>query len=226
MFKILVIEDDKDLCRSMCTHLNHIGYEAIGVRSANDAFNAMAKSFFDLVISDIMLPDKDGFEIASVIRSTDTQIPILFVTARDDFTAKQRGFLAGIDDYMVKPIDLNELALRIKAILRRSKIAASRKLEIGALTMNMDERTAKLNGTEVLLSTREFNILYKLLSYPKKTFTRSQLMEEFWDQGTTSGPRTVDVYMAKLRERFSCCNDFEIVTVHGLGYKAVLKNEK
>lgn len=226
MFKILVIEDDRDLCRSMCTYLNHNGYETIGVYNADSAFSTMNGTVFDLIISDIMLPGTDGFEIASSIRSTDTQTPILFVTARDDFFSKQKGFLAGIDDYMVKPIDLNELALRIKAILRRSKIAASRKLEIGALTMNMDERTAKLNGTEVLLSAREFNILYKLLSYPKKTFTRSQLMEEFWDQGTTSGPRTVDVYMAKLRERFSSCNDFEIVTVHGLGYKAVLKNEK
>ncbi len=124
---------------------------------------------------------------------------------------------------MVKPIDLNELALRIRAILRRSKIASSRKIEIGSIVMDMDERSAKLDGKEILLSAREFNILYKLLSYPKKTFTRSQLMDEFWDPGTTSGPRTVDVYMAKLRERFAECKDFEIVTVHGLGYKVVLK---
>ena len=128
-----------------------------------------------------------------------------------------------LDDYMVKPVDLDELVLRIKAVLRRSNIASSRKLKIGSLIMDMDERTARLDGREVSLTAREFNILYKLLSYPKKTFTRSQLMEEFWDTGTTSGPRTVDVYMAKLRERFSECKDFEIVTVHGLGYKAVLK---
>ncbi len=223
MFKILVIEDDKDLCRSMCTYLNHNGYEATGAHNADSAYAIMNGTVFDLVISDIMLPGTDGFEIARTIRSTDTQTPILFVTARDDFFSKQEGFLAGIDDYMVKPIDLNELALRIRAILRRSKIASSRKIEIGSIVMDMDERSAKLDGKEILLSAREFNILYKLLSYPKKTFTRSQLMDEFWDPGTTSGPRTVDVYMAKLRERFAECKDFEIVTVHGLGYKVVLK---
>ncbi len=223
MFRILIIEDDKDLCRSMCSFLNHNGYEATGVYNADGAYNAMAGTVFDLVVSDIMLPGTDGFEIAKIIRSTDAFMPILFVTARDDFFSKQKGFLAGIDDYMVKPVDLNELVLRIGAVLRRSKIAASRKLEIGALVMDMDERTARLDGKEVSLTAREFNILYKLLSYPKKTFTRTQLMDEFWDTGTTSGPRTVDVYMAKLRERFSGCEDFEIVTVHGLGYKAVLR---
>ena len=224
MFKILVIEDDKDLCRTMCSYLNTNGYEAIGVREAQDAYDAMFETVFDLIISDIMLPGADGFDIAKTIRSTDSETPILFVTARDDFFSKQKGFLAGIDDYMVKPIDLDELILRIGAILRRSKIASSRKLVIGSLTMDMDERTAKLDGNEVPLTAREFNILYKLLSYPKKTFTRSQLMEEFWETETTSGPRTVDVYMAKLRDRFSECKDFEIVTVHGLGYKAVLKS--
>ena len=223
MFKILVIEDDKDLCHSMCSYLNISGYEAKGVFNADDAFNAMSSIVFDLVLCDIMLPGTDGFEIARDIRSTDTDIPILFVSARDDLLSKQRGFLTGIDDYIVKPVNLQELVLRIGAVLRRSKIAFSRKLTAGSLTMNMDERTAKLDGKEILLSAREFNILYKLLSYPNKTFTRSQLMDEFWDIGTTSGPRTVDVYMAKLRDRFSECDDFEIVTVHGFGYKAVLK---
>lgn len=223
MFKILVIEDNKDLCRSMCSYLNVSGYEVKGVYSAEAAYEAMLTTVFDLVISDIMLPGTDGFEIAQSIRSTDTEIPILFVTARDDIFSKQKGFLAGIDDYMVKPIDLQELVLRIGAIMRRSKIAASKKLVIGSLTMSMDERTAKLDGNEISLTAREFNILYKLLSYPQKTFTRSQLMDEFWDCGTTSGPRTVDVYMAKLRDRFADCKDFEIITVHGLGYKAVLK---
>jgi len=183
----------------------------------------MFSTVFDLIISDIMLPGVDGYEIAKTVRSTNSDIPILFVTARDDFFSKQKGFLAGIDDYMVKPIDLEELLLRIGAILRRSKIASSRKLVVGSLVMDMDERTTKLDGKEIPMTAREFNLLYKLLSYPKKTFTRSQLMEEFWDTETTSGPRTVDVYMAKLRDRFSDCKDFEIVTVHGLGYKAVLR---
>ena len=207
----------------MCSFLYHNGYEAKGVLNADEAFNAMAYNVFDLIISDIMLPGTDGIEFAKTVRATDNQIPILFVTARDDFYSKQKSFLAGIDDYMVKPIDLEELTLRISAILRRSKIAASKKLEIGSFTMNMDSRVAMLDGKEIAMSVREFNILYKLLSYPQKTFTRSQLMDEFWDTGTTSGPRTVDVYMAKLRERLADCKDFEIVTVHGLGYKAVLR---
>lgn len=223
MFKILVIEDDKALCRTMCSYLNSNGYEATSALDANEAYDAMFSTVFDLIISDIMLPGVDGYEIAKTVRSTNSDIPILFVTARDDFFSKQKGFLAGIDDYMVKPIDLEELLLRIGAILRRSKIASSRKLVVGSLVMDMDERTTKLDGKEIPMTAREFNLLYKLLSYPKKTFTRSQLMEEFWDTETTSGPRTVDVYMAKLRDRFSECKDFEIVTVHGLGYKAVLR---
>lgn len=223
MFKILVIEDDKDLCRTMCSYLNQNGYEATSALNAEHAYDAMFGRVFDLIVSDIMLPGTDGFEIAKTVRATNPEIPILFVSARDDFYSKQRGFLAGIDDYMVKPIDLEELVLRIGAILRRSKIASSRKLTVGSLIMSMDERTAMLDGREIPLTAREFNILYKLLSYPKKTFTRSQLMEEFWETETTSGPRTVDVYVAKLRDRFAECDDFEIVTVHGLGYKAVLK---
>ena len=156
------------------------------------------------------------------VRDQNKDIPILFMTARDDFAAKQRGFRMGIDDYMVKPVDLEELLLRIGALLRRARIASSRKIEIGKLTLDADERTAYLDGAEVPLTVREFNLLYKLLSYPKKTFTRSQLMEEFWDVDSTSSLRTVDVYMAKLREKFASCKDFSIVTVHGLGYKAVL----
>ncbi|MDE5860939.1 MAG: response regulator transcription factor, partial [Ruminococcus sp.] len=150
-------------------------------------------------------------------------IPILFMTARDDFNSKQRGYRIGIDDYMVKPVDLDELLLKIGALLRRAKINNSKKLTIGKFTLDAEERTATLDGEEIPLTVREFNLLYKLLSYPKKTFTRSQLMDEFWDIDSNSGSRTVDVYMRKLREKFSECKDFEIVTVHGLGYKAVLK---
>lgn len=222
MLKILVIEDDKDLNRTMCSYLNRNGYEAKGVSDAGEAYSIMNEIFFDVIISDIMLPGSNGFEIARTIRATNSEIPILFVSAKDDFLSKQMGFLSGIDDYMVKPVDLEELILRINAILRRSRIASSKKLTVGSLVMNMEERTAKIDGNEILLTAREFNILYKLLSYPNRTFTRSQLMEEFWGAETTSGLRTVDVYMAKLREKFSQCKDFSIATVHGLGYKAVL----
>ncbi len=223
MFHILVVEDDHELNRTVCSFLKQNGYEAVGCLSANEAHDAMYGNLFDLIISDIMMPEIDGYEFAETVRSLNDEIPILFMTARDDFASKQRGFRAGIDDYMVKPVDLDELLLRIGALMRRAKIASSKKIIIGNLTLNAEERTAMLAGEEISLTTREFNLLYKLLSYPKKTFTRSQLMDEFWDTETASGPRVVDVYMTKLRDKFSNCKDFEIVTVHGLGYKAVLK---
>ena len=224
MFKLLVVEDDRELNKAVCSYLNQNGYKAEGCLSANEAYDAMyGGTLFDLIISDIMMPEVDGFEFAKTVREIDQEIPILFMTARDDFASKQRGFKAGIDDYMVKPIDLDELLLRIEALLRRAKIATSKKLIVGNLTLDAEEHTAYLNDEEVPLTVREFNLIYKLLSYPKKTFTRSQLMDEFWDRSSSSGPRTVDVYMTKLRDKFSGCDDFEIVTVHGLGYKAVLK---
>lgn len=223
MFQILVVEDDKKINQSICSFLNRNGYEATGCLSASEAYDAMYLNVFDLIISDIMMPEIDGFEFAKTVRSLNEDIPILFVTARDDFSAKQRGYAVGIDDYMVKPVDLEELVLRIGALLRRAKIAASRTLTIGSFTMNMDEHTAYLGDEEINLTNREFSLLYKLLSYPKKTFTRTQLMDEFWDADTLSSPRTVDVYMTKLRSKLADCKGFEIVTVHGLGYKAVLK---
>ncbi len=224
MFKLLVVEDDRELNKTVCTYLGQNGYDALGCLGADEAYDAMyGGEVFDLIISDIMMPGTDGFEFAKTVRELDEDIPILFMTARDDFASKQRGFRAGIDDYMVKPVDLDELLLRIEALLRRSKIAHARRIEIGSLILDADEHTAYVNGEEVPLTVREFNIVYKLLSYPKKTFTRSQLMDEFWDGDTTSGLRTVDVYITKLRSKFAGCGDFEIVTVHGLGYKAVLK---
>jgi len=223
MFKILVVEDEKDLNRTMCSFLSRCGYEAVGALNANEAYDEMYGQMFDVIISDIMMPGIDGYEFAKTVRELNQEIPILFVTARDDFESKRKGFRAGIDDYMVKPVDLEELVLRIEALMRRSKIASSKKLEIGSLVLDADEHTAYVNEEEINLTVREFNLLYKLLSYPKKTFTRSQLMDEFWDVDSASGPRVVDVYMTKLRDKFSECDSFEIVTVHGLGYKAVIK---
>lgn len=224
MLKILVVEDDRELNKTVCSYLNQNGYEAVGCLSANEAYDAMyGGTLFDLIVSDIMMSGINGFEFAKNVRELNQEIPLLFMTARDDFASKQRGFKMGIDDYMVKPIDLDELLLRIEALLRRAKIATSKKLTIGSLALDAEEHTAYLNEEEIPLTVREFNLIYKLLSYPKKAFTRSQLMDEFWDSASTSGPRTVDVYMTKLRDKFSDCEDFEIVTVHGLGYKAVLK---
>ena len=223
MFKILVVEDDRDLNRTVCAFLGASGYQATGCLNANDAYDALYANMFDLIVSDIMMPGVDGFEFAQNVRSLNQEIPILFMTARDDIASKQRGFHIGVDDYMVKPIDLDEMFLRIGALLRRAKIASSRKLEVGAFTMDADEFTAELDGEEISLTKREFDILYKLLSYPKKTFTRQQLMDEFWDADTETAPRAVDVYMTKLRGKLADCEDFEIKTVHGLGYKAVIK---
>lgn len=223
MFKILVVEDNKELNRTVCEFLNHSGYEATGCLSATQAYDTMYENMFDLIVSDIMMPEIDGFEFAATVRSLNENIPILFMTAKDDLSSKQRGFRIGADDYMVKPIDLDELFLRVGALLRRAKIASSRKLEVGTFSMDVDEFSAELNGEEINLTKREFNILYKLLSYPKKTFTRQQLMDEFWDADTDTAPRAVDVYMTKLRGKLGACEDFEIKTVHGLGYKAVIK---
>ena len=223
MFKILVVEDDRELNRTVCTFLNRSGYDATGCLNGNEAYDALYGHRFDLIVSDIMMPGVDGFEFARTLRELDQEIPILFMTARDDIASKQRGFRTGVDDYMVKPIDLDELFLRIGALLRRAKIAASRKIEIGSFVMDADEHTAYLGEEEISLTNREFSILYKLLSYPKKTFTRTQLMDEFWDADTETAPRAVDVYMTKLRSKLAACEDFEIKTVHGLGYKAVIK---
>jgi len=223
VFKILVVEDERDLNRTVCAFLNNSGYETVGCMSAAEAYDAMYGVMFDLIISDIMMPGMDGFEFASGVRTLNENIPILFMTARDDMISKQRGFSIGADDYMVKPIDLDELYLRVGALLRRARIASSRKLEVGSFVMDADEHTASLKGEEIPMTVREFNILYKLLSYPKKTFTRQQLMDEFWDVESDTAPRAVDVYMTKLRSKLADCRDFELKTVHGLGYKAVIK---
>lgn len=223
MFRILVVEDDRDLNRAMTSYLGTKGYQAVGCLDVESAYDEMYKTTFDLIVSDIMMPRIDGFEFARTVRELNRDIPIVFVTARDDFAAKERGFSAGIDDFMTKPIDFEELLLRIGALLRRAKIAQSRHLEIGSFVMDVDERVATLNGEEISLTVREFDLLYKLLSYPKKTFTRGQLMDEFWDVDTQASTRTVDVYMTKLRAKLADCDSFEIKTIHGLGYKAVIK---
>jgi DNA-binding response OmpR family regulator len=223
MITILVVEDDPKLNKIVCAFLNGQNYRAIGCLSAMEAFDTMIDIKADLIISDIMMPDVDGFRLAALVREQDKTIPILFMSARDDISSKQKGFRIGIDDYMVKPVEMEELALRVGALLRRANIANEKKLSAGGLTLNADEMTAYLDDTEIPLTVKEFQVLYKLLSYPKKTFTRNQLMDEFWGAETGTTSRSVDVYITKLREKFAGCKDFEIVTVHGLGYKAILK---
>ncbi len=223
MVKILVVEDEKELNSTLCKYLCMNGFQAVGCLDAQAAYDEMYGQNIDMIISDIMMPGTDGFEFAETIRSVNRDIPIIFMTAKDDIRSKQRGYKLGIDDYMVKPVDFEELLLKIGAIMRRSNISADKQIVIGGLTLNADEQSCVYNDEEIPLTVREFNLLYKLLSYPKKTFTRSQLMNEFWDIEATSGLRSVDVYMRKLREKFESCHEFEIVTVHGLGYKAVIK---
>ena len=221
--RILIAEDEVEIARALKVLLEKNKCAVDIVHNGKDAWDFVSQGHYDVIVLDIMMPEIDGFEFARTVRSLDENIPILFMTARDDFASKQRGYRAGIDDYMVKPIDLDELCLRIGALLRRAKIASSHHLEVGNFVMDVDEHTAYLGEEEISLTTREFNLLYKLLSYPRKTFTRTQLMDEFWDADTASGPRTVDVYMTKLRSKLARCDAFEIVTVHGLGYKAVIK---
>ena len=222
MIHILVVDDDEKLTQSVCAYLNNSGYQAKGVLSAESAYDEMYNNLYDLIISDIMMPGIDGFSFAETIRGLDKTIPILFVSARDDLNAKQRGFDIGIDDYMVKPIDLSELLMRVRALLRRANIEASRKVTAGGLVLDADAMTATMDGQEIPVTTREFNIMFKLLSYPNRTFSRSQLMDEFWGIESETSLRAVDVYITKLRDKFSVCPDIQIKTVRGLGYKAVL----
>lgn len=221
MVRILVLEDDATLNRMVCTFLNDSGFETKGCLHANDAYNEMYNNLYDMIISDIMMPDIDGFEFAETVRRVNKTVPILFMSAKDDLPSKKKGFQIGIDDYMVKPVELDELLFRVKALLRRANIEMERKITMGNLTLDADAMSAELDGEEISLTTREFNIIYKMLSYPKKTFSRAQLMDEFWGMDSDTSLRAVDVYITKLRDKLEDCDGFKIVTVRGIGYKAV-----
>ncbi len=223
MLKILVVEDDKAINGLVCAHLRGSGYEPTACFDGEEALAALERGHFSMIISDVMMPRVDGFALAEGIRATDKQTPILFMTAKDDKPSKLYAYQLGVDDYVVKPFDLDVFTLKVAALLRRVGIAKTNTLTVGNLLMNAEEHTAYLSGEELPLTVKEFDILFKLLSYPKKTFTRSALMSEFWDYDSSATSRTVDVYVAKLREKTKECDGFEIITVHGLGYKAVLK---
>lgn len=223
MIHILIVEDDPKLNQIVCTYLNDSGFQTKGVLSAKEAYEEMYNNRYDLIVSDIMMPEIDGFEFARTVREVNRTIPILFMSARDDLPSKQKGFQLGIDDYMVKPIELDELLLRVRALLRRANIEMERKITVGNLVLDADAMSAEIEGEEIGLTTREFNIIYKLLSYPKKTFSRAQLMDEFWGVESDTSLRAVDVYVTKLRDKLSACDGFKIVTVRGLGYKAVIQ---
>lgn len=223
MFSILVIEDDVNLNKLISSVLTQNGYKVISAFNGESGIEKFGTGYIDLVISDIMMPEKDGYTLAKEIRQVNNSIPILFVSAKESIEAKQKGFDIGIDDYMVKPIDLSELLLRVKALLRRAKIINEKQLVVGSTTLNYDNLKVTFEDKTFELPQKEFLILYKLLSFPDKIFTRGQLMQEFWPNDSDSLERTVDVHITRIREKLSQNSDFEIVTIRGLGYKAVIK---
>lgn len=225
MFHILVVEDNADMRELFCTVLSDSGYHCLPASNGLDALEIMDREYVDLIVADIMMPGMDGYELTKTLRDTKCEIPILMVTAKDQFEDMQRGFRAGTDDYMVKPINVKELVLRVEALLRRAKIYSDKKIVVGSTVLNYDALTVTIHGRETILPQKEFYLLYKLLSYPNKIFTRPQLMDEIWGMFSETDERTVNTHINRLRDRFADCSDFEIVTVRGLGYKAVKKVE-
>lgn len=221
MFNVLVVEDDSKLRQLFCTVLTKNGYHALSAANGEDALAVLDKEYIDLLICDIMMPQMDGFELTQTLRDNNQQLPILMVTAKENFADKQKGFLVGIDDYMVKPINVNEMILRVGALLRRAKIISDRKIEWGTTVLDYDTLTVIQGQESILLPQKEFYLLYKMISYPNKIFTKQQLMDEIWGMDSESDEHTVVVHINRLRERFRESADFEIVTVRGLGYKAV-----
>ena len=219
MFKILVVEDDKDLNRTVCSFLNHSGYEAIGCLNANEAYDALTDNIIDLIISDIMMPHIDGYALVKQMRTAGNNTPVLMITAKDAFDDMRTGFLAGVDDYMIKPINVNEMVLRIQALLRRVQIMNERKLVIGSTTLECDLLTVIVGDEATILPQKEFMLLYKMASYPGKIFTRQQLIDEVWGYDSSGDTHTVDVHIGRLRDRFRDNCDFKIITIRGIGYK-------
>lgn len=222
MFSILVVEDDENARRLMETVLRRGGYEVTCAADGAEALERMRERHVDLAVVDLMMPRMDGYEFTEALRRYRDDTPVLMVTAMEGRADKRRGFVSGADDYMVKPVDEEELLLRIKALLRRARIASERRLEIGGTTLDYDAMTVTRDGLAAELPAKEFMLLYKLLSYPGKIFTRRALMDELWDESPDSDQRTVDVHVNRLRDRFSDNPDFQIVTVRGLGYKAAV----
>ena len=223
MFNILVVEDNADMRELFCTVLTDGGYRAVPAVDGADALRIMEKEYIDLIVADIMMPNMDGYELTKALRDARYDLPILMVTAKNQFEDMKKGFRAGSDDYMVKPVNVNELLLRVEALLRRARISSEKKIVVGGTVLNYDALTVTRNGEESILPQKEFYLLYKLLSYPNKIFTRQQLMDEIWGMFSETDERTVNTHINRLRERFSDCTDFEIITVRGLGYKAVKK---
>jgi len=221
MFNILVVEDDPKMSQIYETILKINKYQPFLAGNGKAALDLLDKEYIDLIITDIMMPEIDGYELTKLLRAHGYNLPILMITSRESFLDKQKGFSLGTDDYMVKPINWDEMILRIGALLRRSNMVSERKIICGGSVLDLDSLTVIREDGVTTLPLKEFNLLYKLLSYPNKIFTRQQLMDEIWGMDSESDERTVDVHINHLRERFKHCSDFEIITVRGLGYKAV-----
>ena len=223
MFNILVLEDDKNLKKLMTTCLKKNNYETFEANNGEEALSVLEKNYIDLVITDIMMPKMDGYELIKTLRQSKYNIPILLVTAKDKYQDKEEGFLLGADDYMVKPIDIKEMLLRVRVLLKRANLANESKLRIGKLILDYNELSAVRNGKTYVLAQKEFYLLYKLLSTPDKVFSRQDLMEEIWGMKNESDFRTVDVHIKRIREKMREVPEFEIVTVRNVGYNAILK---
>lgn len=222
LFQILVVEDDANLRRLMSAALKQNGYQPFTANDGIEALDVLEKTNIDLIISDVMMPNMDGYELTRQLRSANYQLPILMVTAKETFEDKKVGFDAGTDDYMVKPIDINEMILRVSALLKRSKLASEHTMTVGSCILDYDAQTVSFDGSPgETIPQMEFKLLFKLLSYPNKIFTRRQLLDELWGMDKDVDERTVDVHIKRLRERYGDKSDFSILTVRGLGYKAV-----
>ena len=223
MFKILVVEDDIKMNKIYCTALKQAEFQTVSAFDGGEALNIIGEQMVDLVISDIMMPGVDGYSLTRELRQDYPELPILMISAKESFEDKRHGFLAGIDDYMVKPVDINEMLLRVQALLRRAKSVSERKLRVGKTVLDFNSYTVNYSGKSVDVTQKEFLILYKLMSSPGRTFTRRQIMDELWGYDTDSEERTVDVHINRLRERLKDCDDLEILTVRGLGYRGLKK---
>ena len=224
MFHILVVEDDRALRELFCTVLSKNGFVYHEARDGVEAWDVLEKQYIDLVVTDIMMPNMNGFEFVKSLRQNGLNMPVLMITAKDTFEDMQSGFLAGTDDYMVKPVNVNEMILRINALLKRAQIVNEKKIRFENAELRYDDLTVCIDGDCSVLPQKEFYILYKLLSNPNRVFTKQQIMDEIWGMDTESDPHTLDVHISRLRERFKDSAQFEIITIRGLGYKAVKKH--
>ena len=225
MFHILVVEDNIDMRELLCSTLNENGYRAIGAENGEQALGILSDTVIDLIVADIMMPKMDGFELTKNLRQSNIFCPLLIVTAREDYDSLQKAFALGADDYMVKPINVKEMLVRVKALLRRAKISAEKKIMIGSTVLDFEGMTVKTGGHEIVLPLKEFTLLFKLLSYPGKIFTRQQLMDEIWGIDSETDDRTINTHINRLRDKFENNPDFRIITIRGLGYKAVKNDE-